>query len=447
MALATIYDLSSILLYMTKSSVEDLPTTFDVVVVDSDGEAQEILERGDPVRFIEETVHEIHVGDNILIKSLISNIGCQMCINTSGLHPGLNGESGKGKSYACRAMFHLLPERYKRAGSYSNKSFFHMGMESGTVIFLDDIEKLPDELERMIKVTTSQYQEPYTHYYTDLTKKEDNKLSEVSMPSRICWWLTSVEANFDTQILNRCLTLSVDESEEQDLAVMRKQLDQAKDGTYGFETTPSVLICRRMIEILKDDAVFNPIRVKIPFTDFINWHNPENRRNLPMFLDTIRGFTAFYQYQRPRDKDGAALATINDFYSSKIVWNHIERGQVSKLNKREMAILQIIIDAEDTGITRSDLIQKSKVTSSTLTKSINGIKQPDGTYDGGLLNKVKGLIKEDMLEEDQLLRKKRATRYYFKGDKSLWENFTSIVTLTDVEGAQKAIDEASYKPQ
>jgi len=43
MALATIYDLSSILLYMTKSSVEDLPTTFDVVVVDSDGEAQEIL--------------------------------------------------------------------------------------------------------------------------------------------------------------------------------------------------------------------------------------------------------------------------------------------------------------------------------------------------------------------------------------------------------------------
>ena len=112
-----------------------------------------------------------------------------------------------------------------------------------------------------------------------------------------------------------------------------------------------------------------------------------------------------------------------------------------------MAILQIIIDAEDTGITRSDLIQKSKVTSSTLTKSINGIKQPDGTYDGGLLNKVKGLIKEDMLEEDQLLRKKRATRYYFKGDKSLWENLTSIVTLTDVEGAQKAIDEASYKPQ
>jgi hypothetical protein len=52
-----------------------------------------------------------------------------------------------------------------------------------------------------------------------------------------------------------------------------------------------------------------------------------------------------------------------------------------------------------------------------------------------------------MLEEDQLLRKKRATRYYFKGDKSLWENFTSIVTLTDGEGAQKAIDEVSYQPQ
>jgi hypothetical protein len=278
-------------------------------------------------------------------------------------------------------------------------------------------------------------------------KKGDDKLSEVSIPPRICWWITSVDGNFDNQILNRYLTLSVDESEGQDLAVMRKQLDQAKEGTHGFETTPKVLICRRMIEILKDEAVFNPIRVKIPFTDVINWHNPENRRNLPMFLDTIRGFTAFYQYQRPRDKDGAVLATINDFYSAKIVWNHIEKGQVSKLNKREMAILQIIIDAGDAGITRSDLIQKSKVTSSTLTKSINGIKQPDGTYDGGLMNKVKGLIKEDMLEEDQLLRKKRATRYYFKGDRSIWENFTSIVTLTDVDGAQRVIDEASHQSQ
>jgi DNA-binding MarR family transcriptional regulator len=322
-----------------------------------------------------------------------------------------------------------------------------MAMDPGTVIFLDDIEKLSDELERMIKVTTSQYQDSYKHYYTDLGKKGDDKLSEVSIPQRICWWITSVDASFDTQILNRCLTLSVDESKEQDLAVMRKQLYQAKEGTHGFETTPRVLVCRRMIEIIKDEAAMSPILVKIPFADFINWHNPENRRNLPMFLDTIRGITAFYKYQRPKDKDGAVLATIDDFYSAKIVWNHIERGQVSKLNKREMAVLQIIIEAGDAGISRSELIQRSGVVSSTLTKNINGIKQPDGTYDGGLLNKVKGLIKEDTLEEDLLTRKKRVTRYYFKGDKSIWENFTSIVTLTDVAGAQAAIDEAVYTPQ
>jgi hypothetical protein len=112
-----------------------------------------------------------------------------------------------------------------------------------------------------------------------------------------------------------------------------------------------------------------------------------------------------------------------------------------------MAVLQIIIEAGDAGISRSELIQRSGVVSSTLTKNINGIKQPDGTYDGGLLNKVKGLIKEDTLEEDLLTRKKRVTRYYFKGDKSIWENFTSIVTLTDVAGAQAAIDEAVYTPQ
>ena len=430
---------------MLESITEEYPV-YTVDVIDSDGEARKILERGDPVRYLLEAFHETYVGDDILARSLISNIGCQMCANTYGLHPGLTGESGKGKSYACRAMFHLLPDRYKKTGSYSSKSFFHMGMESGTVIFLDDIEKLPDEWERMIKVTTSQYQEPYLHFYTDIGKKGDNKLSTVSIPPRICWWITSVDSSFDNQILNRCLTLSVDESEQQDLAVMHKQLEQVKQGAHGFETTPKVLVCRRMIEILKDEAVNRPIRVRIVFADNISWHNPDNRRNLPMFLDTIIGSTAFFKHQRQRDEDGAVLASLADFDFAKEVWNHIERGQVSKLNKREMTVLQIIIDAGDAGISRSELIQRSGIVSSTLTKTINGIRQTDGTYDGGLLNKVKGLIKEDTLEEDLLSRKKRATRYYFKGDRSIWENFSSIVTLTDVEGAQKAIDDAVYAP-
>ena len=120
---------------------------FEVNVIDSDREAREIIRNGDPIKYILDAFHGIYVGDYILAISLIATIGCQMCLNTLGLHPGLAGESGKGKSYACRAMFHLLPDRYKKSGSYSSKSFFHMGMEPGTVTFLDDIEKLPDEWE------------------------------------------------------------------------------------------------------------------------------------------------------------------------------------------------------------------------------------------------------------------------------------------------------------
>ena len=209
---------------------------------------------------------------------LLATIGCQLCANTDGLQPDLSGESGKGKSDACKTMGSLIPKEFFVSGSRSAMALFHMeGLKPGSVIFMDDVESFSQKEESILKVASSQYQEPYIHTYADMRKLGAKKSQTIWLPPRLTYWITSVSSSFDNQIMNRCIKLHVDDSKEQDEAVLTRQKDAARTGSYRFAQTHEMLVCQEIIKHLKE---LEPICVGIPFVDNIQWNDCANRRNL-----------------------------------------------------------------------------------------------------------------------------------------------------------------------
>jgi primase-polymerase (primpol)-like protein len=351
-------------------------------------ESKNILKNGDPIKYLLDVYQKIHVGDIEIGELLIATIGSTIVANSHGIHPGLNGTSGKGKSNACMAIAHLVPDEFKFVGSSSPKGLLFSNLSEGTVIFLDDIGQLNEDMESIIKRTTSMFQEPFVHIFTDLRIKNDNKTRKAIIPPRCTWWITSHDANFDAQILNRQLMLAVVETNDQDAAVMKRQLEDAEIGRYELEITRDVKICREIIRLIKKEIV----NVKIPFATKIKWYNASNRRNLPMFLDTIKSFAAIRRCQRVKDNDGFIVATIDDYERAVKLWSYCQEEQISKLTKAEINILTIIQKRGDRGIVKSDLINESGLSSSRISEILNGKKRKDGSQAGGLLQKVSGLV-------------------------------------------------------
>jgi hypothetical protein len=302
-------------------------------------EADRILREGDPIGYVKEQFSKIHIGDDIIFYGLLASIGSQLCRPSEGIQPGLTGESGKGKTDACRALFHLLPEEYKMRGSFSNKSLFYHLKKPGTILFFDDAARLSDEIQDMIKQSTSAFQESFLHRTVD-----QGKPKELALPARLVYWITSVGGNFELQFLNRQLNLSVDDSTNQDERVMSITLERYRQGDGRFSESEEVNICREIFKILKD---LETLTVKIPFADKIHWNQPKNRRNLPMFLDTVNAFAALRQYQRERDSTDAILANRDDFELAKRLWTGIGREQVGKLTKDDLRLLNCVKEYGD----------------------------------------------------------------------------------------------------
>jgi len=367
-------------------------------------EADRILRTDDPIAFLKEQFSNIHIGDDTIFYGLMASIGSQLCRPSDGIQPGLTGESGKGKTDACYALFHLLPIEYKMKGSFSNKSLFYHPIKPGTILFFDDAANITPEIQDIIKQSTSAFLEPYIHRTVD-----QRRGVELSLPARLVYWITSVGGNFELQFLNRQLNLSVDDSVNQDNLVMSATLERYQQGVNRFNESEKIQICREIIKILKDRE---PITVKIPFAGKINWNQPKNRRNLPMFLDTINAFTAFRQLQRVRDTSGAILADRDDFNLAKKFWTGIEREQVGKLTKDDLRLLNCIKEMgarSNSGIysiPRKDAKQILKFSDSKMDQILNGKNGIDG-----LKEKVEGfdLIKGSKTTGDDY--NKRTVRF------------------------------------
>lgn len=299
----------------------------------------EILRNGDPLSFLLDTFNKSHVGDRTVAECLVMSVASQSVANTKGLHVSISGNSGKGKSHACTTMLNLIPADYKLTGTVSNKALYYAeDLRPGTVILFDDTT-LSDDLQEVLKSATSSFHEPIEHR----TVTADRQLRVCSIPERCVWWLAKVENPGDDQVMNRMLTVWIDDSAEQDRAVLEHlKRTEASGPTRGDD--PDVLTARALWSIVKQHRIF----VRIPFARRIQFSNVANRRNPAMLFDLIKCHAALRFLQRKGKETGGEVrieAARQDFDAAARLYAAINQeggGQDSKMTRNEAAALATI---------------------------------------------------------------------------------------------------------
>jgi hypothetical protein len=127
--------------------------------------------------------------------------------------------------------------------------------------------------------------------------------------------------------------------------------------------------------------------VKIPYAKRIEWKDPENRRNLPQFLDIIRSFAIFDYRHREYVDENTIEANEEDFKTALSLYSTRAVNQKFKLNDNELAVLRKM----GKGVPH-DIKMIQSLTGLSYASVYRLFHGRDGK--GGLLNKVPDLIYE-----------------------------------------------------
>jgi len=376
--------------------------------------AIEVLKNGKPVEFFLNTYNKIHIGDKDLGQILIYCTGSQLNKTSNGLHPKLSGESGMGKSDAVETFLHCLPKCAYIKTSLSSKAIFYHDIKPGTIIFLDDY-KQNDDMDAIIKQTSSRFHEPYEHRTID----KDREAQIMVAPPEIVWAITSVDTSQDIQVLNRQVGLDVDASEDITRKVIDHLLDQAVAGEERFPVTEEVLICRAMVLELKK----HNFKVSIPFAKRIKWNDLSSRRNPSIFLDLVRSSAVWHFMQRNMPDEDFIEASEQDFEDAKTLYVGRADTLIDKLSKSERRLAEAII-AKHGELYREEAAKALNV-------SVNRISQLVHGENGktGMLQKLPGFYVEKVTlkEEDKNVQK---VRLVLK-DYDRFKGLDAIVTLEE----------------
>jgi plasmid maintenance system antidote protein VapI len=396
----------------------------DGITPEIEAKAVEILKSGKPVEFFLDTFGKIHVGDRDLGQILIYCTGSQLNKTSNGLHPKLSGESGMGKSDAVETFLHCLPKCAYIKTSLSSKSIFYHDIRPGTLIFLDDY-KQNDDLDAIIKQTSSRFHDPYEHRTID----KDRQAQVMIAPPEIVWAITSVDTSQDIQVLNRQVGLDVDATEDTTRAVIDHLLAQAVEGAERFPLTEEVLICRAMVLELKKHS----FRVAIPYAKRMRWKDLSSRRNPSIFLDLIRSNAVWHFMQRPSTDEDFIQATEEDFVAAKTLYVGRADTLIDKLSKPERKLAEAIL-ANRGEMYRDEAAAALKV-------SVNRISQLVHGENGrtGLIQKLPGFNAEKVTLRDEVrsVQKVLLTMVGY----NRFQGFDSIVTL---EPEKKTLEGNKY---
>jgi hypothetical protein len=211
--------------------------------------------------------------------------------------------------------------------------FYYPDMKPGTIVFSDDI-RMSADLEDTLKRAMTNHQQKTAHR----TVTRDG-YTELEIPERTTWRLTSVDSPYSDELLNRLFGLDIDDSSNQDDNVTRQLLRNAKIGEVSLPEDEDVKVCRAIIHMVKNKQ----FKIDVPFANFIVWHGSGDRRNLPRFLDLIRSFAAFRFIQRFAFQDNEIFASLEDFDDAEALYEEGKAGQTTKLTKAESRSVQWMV--------------------------------------------------------------------------------------------------------
>ena len=411
----------------TKSNKEEFSPGVTAKAID-------ILKNGDPVQFIADSCGEMVVGAETAFKKLTCCISVQNINQSAGLHPKLTGQSSGGKTWTIYGFAHHLPKEAVIKGSMSAKAGYYHNDGNRVLRILDDYQAGNEDLDTVIKQTSSEYHEPYTH--RTVVKQAPVTLE---IGSEQTWAITSVNNEQDIQVLNRSIPINVDDSTELTRKVNNRTVQRYGEGEAAKPVNESVLTSRCIFQILRDVGY---IDVRIPFWARVDWIDTSNRRNPSLFMDLVIAHTAMFRYQRARDSEGYYLATEADFLAAKALFTDKDGEElVKRLTRRERDVLELLV-ANQAGLTRDDIAEKLEIAPQQVSQILGG-----RNGQGGLLQKVQ--IRETRVSEMiRINEDQRRTVHKIIYSLKVYDHFAgfdAVVKLkpdTDKPGNQRNNDES-----
>lgn len=383
--------------------------------------AQDIMLHGDPMKFMADTVARGHLGNEAMTRVIFCCKGAQVVKNSNGIHPKLTGESGMGKSDLVEHCLHVMDKSCYIKGSASPKALFYHNLPDGLMVFMDDY-KPNEDLDAIIKQTSSNFHEPYTHLTVS-----DKQALELHTPSEIVWCITSVDNQQDIQVLNRQFSCGVDGSKDLTKRVIRKIFDDAALALPRFIVDEDVLVCREISRILQKQK----FSVAIPFAYDIGWHDLSSRRNPSIFRDLIFAHAAWKFMQRERDDHGNLVATVQDFLDAKDLYSSRAAAMMDKLTDKQRELANLII-ANGGQLYKDEAAKLMGVSAERIRKLALGEKKSNGSSEGGLTQLLPGFSWEKVPVEVEVNGRSTQTNKVLLSlsvKESGWTQHADVVTL------------------
>ena len=243
----------------------------------------------------------------IWVKNLKSMLNCFV-----------NAQSSAGKDFVTKAVYDLFPSDMKEhrtkitpeAFSYWHNSKYELDWTwDGKICYLSDIRN---------KVLNAEAFKVMCSEGSISTVVKDQRAIDIIIKGKPIIIVTTATANPKAEILNRFISITLDETKKQTIDIMEKQAKEAEEGKteqYNLE----FLDCLKQLK---------RVNVKIPYASKIYRcfaaNNIVMRRYFKTALDLIRCSAALHQCQRKQDKDGFIIAESRDYELMRYVMSKIQ---------------------------------------------------------------------------------------------------------------------------
>jgi hypothetical protein len=267
----------------------------------------------------------------------------------------VTGDSGYGKTNTVVVTLALMPPGYAKVRSYLTGAGLRYGDQDYKVLFISEWRQFAEQDVRLISREDGSYtyeiaiKDPETGEWT-------TQVGEIPAKTIIT---TSAERLPSSQMLRRCLLLSVDEDPELTKKINIRKAEY-RAGMVEPASPDEIAAIQHAVSLLQ------PFEVVIPYAKSLVNLAPWDRTRLDYFLGIISIITCIYQYQREKDEKGRLIATPADLYMAmRICWSTLMQS-LQQLPERLKKCLEILpTEDEGLGMTSKEvalLLKKSQST-------------------------------------------------------------------------------------
>ncbi len=327
-----------------------------------------IAKRGSPYNFLIWQAQRNHLGDIPYQKVLIASVASTSSLTSNGIQPGSTGDKGSGKSDACAATYHLIPNDRRLDGSLSPMSLFYLQekgrLQAGMVLFSDDVEYEP--ILPIYKRSTARFQQGITHY--TVSSGKNREAMELHIPPRLSWWLTSVESVPNEQANDRQSPISTDSSPVHKKMVSKEIGTRRARKEIRLTEDEGILVARAIIADIYDNG---PFKVLIPQADKAEWLKYADFRGQEQFWDLVDALAILRWRQRVIDSDGWLVASDKDLIEAKDILTAHKVANLSDLTPAEVQLVGVL--TSEFGNTQKELTEALGIAQNTVSERLKSI--------------------------------------------------------------------------